>query len=299
MVSLFAIPKPFEGHVGAIQMNAVRSWVALRPRCEIILLGDEPGTAEAAARWDLRYLPEVARNERGTPLLHSVFEQAERAAAHDILCYVNADIILLRDFMDAVAVVRRQVWPAVIIGRRWDVDLHAPWDVTHPLSESQLRQYLSQHGRRQAIYAMDYFVFPRRLWRDIPAFAIGRTLWDNWLVYQALALRIPVVDASEMVTAIHQCHDYAHVPGGTIAAWQGREAQRNLQLLGGIDHIFDIRDATWMLTADGGLRIARGARRVVRQLVHTPGLRALLRPLRMAKRGFVQGRQRHWARLET
>ena len=43
-VTIFAIPKTFEGHIGIIQRNAIRSWAQLAG-IEILLLGDEPGTA--------------------------------------------------------------------------------------------------------------------------------------------------------------------------------------------------------------------------------------------------------------
>ena len=102
MLTLFTIPKPFRGHVGVIQRNAIKSWVMLRPACQIILFGDEEGTLEVAKEWGVHHMPEVARNEFGTPLLDSTFATAHRLAINNILCYANADIMLLNDFMVAV-----------------------------------------------------------------------------------------------------------------------------------------------------------------------------------------------------
>ncbi len=45
MLTIFSIPKPFEGHIGIIQRNAIQSWIALSG-CEVILCADEYGTAE-------------------------------------------------------------------------------------------------------------------------------------------------------------------------------------------------------------------------------------------------------------
>lgn len=42
-LTIFAMPKPFGGHIATIQKNAIRSWARLRP-AQIILFGDEPGT---------------------------------------------------------------------------------------------------------------------------------------------------------------------------------------------------------------------------------------------------------------
>lgn len=44
MLTLFTIPKPFQGHIGMIQRNATQSWLQLQRACEIVLVGDEGGT---------------------------------------------------------------------------------------------------------------------------------------------------------------------------------------------------------------------------------------------------------------
>jgi hypothetical protein len=49
MITLFSTPKPFVGHVGVIQRNAILSWQRLHPDVEIILVGEDAGTAEVCA----------------------------------------------------------------------------------------------------------------------------------------------------------------------------------------------------------------------------------------------------------
>jgi hypothetical protein len=78
MLSIFAFPKPFRGHIATIQRNAISSWVRLRPQCEIFLFGDEEGTAEVAKEFGACHVSEMARNEYGTPLLSDVFEKGEQ-----------------------------------------------------------------------------------------------------------------------------------------------------------------------------------------------------------------------------
>ncbi|HOT90773.1 MAG TPA: hypothetical protein PLJ78_04400 [Anaerolineae bacterium] len=246
MLTLFTIPKPFRGHIAIIQRNAIRSWTLLRPACEIILFGDDEGTAEVAAEFGVRHVPDVARNEYGTPLVSDIFEQAQRLASHDRLCYVNADIILMSDFP---ATVRRIPFRRfLMVGQRWDVDLDQPWDFGSQDWEAQLWKYVHHHGELHPLTGIDYFVFTPGLWGDIPPFAIGRTTWDNWLIYGARARGAPVIDATQAIRAIHQNHDYAHIADGADGAWKGPEAQRNLALAGGYDHVFTLTDATWLLT---------------------------------------------------
>ena len=71
MLTVFAVPKPFAGHIGVIQRNAVRSWRALHPECQILLCGDEAGSAEAAFELGVERLLDVDTNDFGTPLLSS------------------------------------------------------------------------------------------------------------------------------------------------------------------------------------------------------------------------------------
>src|SRR5258705_11894455 len=102
MLTLFAIPKNFRGHIATIQRNAIASWTRLIPRPEILLFGGEERTAEIADELGLRHFPEVARNEVGTPLLGDLFRQAEQHASTQLLGYVNADILLADDIVSTL-----------------------------------------------------------------------------------------------------------------------------------------------------------------------------------------------------
>ena len=62
MLTSFSIPKPFKGHVGVIQRNAIQNRTLLHPDCGIILCGDEPGTEEAACKFKIQYIPQIERS---------------------------------------------------------------------------------------------------------------------------------------------------------------------------------------------------------------------------------------------
>ena len=64
-------------------------------------------------------IPDVDRNEFGTPLLSSVFGRVEERARHDQLLYVNADLILFSDIGDAI---RRVVGKRPVSCRRADLE---------------------------------------------------------------------------------------------------------------------------------------------------------------------------------
>ncbi len=292
MLTLFSIPKPFQGHVGTIQRNAIRSWVALRPPCEILLFGDEDGTAEVSRELGVRHVPAVYRNEFGTPLLDGVFDGAQRAGSHRLMCYINADIILMSDFLKALGRVRRRAF--LLCGRRWNLDLTRHLDFEDPGWEAGLRQAVKDRGSLADIYWLDYFVFPRGFLGLLPAFAVGRPMWDNWLVYRARSRWGAVIDASEAFMAVHQNHDYSHVPHREGSMWEGPEARRNLELAGGRRHWFTLMDATHTLTKNGLKRAMSAAhlrrRAKVLGVVH-PRL-AFLMPFLEVANGAIKGARR-------
>jgi hypothetical protein len=245
MLTIFSVPKPFCGHIGIIQRNAIHSWSRLHPGCEIILCGDEPGTEEVAAEFKAKYIPIVARNEYGTPLLNSVFDQVGQMTSQDLMCYVNADIMLLSDFMEAVQRIRFRRFQ--MVGQRWDIDLTKLWNFERTDWEEQLRRYVLDHGVLHAPAGSDYFVFPRDSAIELPPFAVGRPGWDNWFIYKARKLGIPVVDVTRVVTVIHQNHSYSHVLDRRGEFWEGPEAERNRELMGDQDYTFTLLDATHVL----------------------------------------------------
>ena len=252
MLTLFTVPKAFRGHIRVIQRNAIRSWTKISPPCEILLLGDEDGTAELATELQVRHVPSIERNEQGTPTINSIFAEAQAAAKHPHLCYVNADIIFMGEFLPAIRKVWEEFGDAIMVGRRWDVDVREDFDFSGEW-EQRLRARVKRTGRRQAPSAIDYLVFKNGQFREIPPFAVGRANWDNWMLYAAASQHAPIVDLSKCVKAVHQSHDYSHHQDG-VGVWTGQEAQRNMELAGGRMNLYTILDANYRLTKQGIIR---------------------------------------------
>lgn len=249
MLTIFSVPKPFEGHIETIQLNAIESWANLEPACEVILLGDDKGTAEAADRFGVRHIPDIDVNEYGTPRLDSVFDRAREAASHDTICYSNADIILLDDFLDAVD--RMPFDDYLGVGRRWNIDLTERIDTEAPDWQETLRQRALDADDLLEPRGSDIFLQPRdSAHSEIPPFLVGRPTWDNWMIYKARDLGLPVVDMTAAFTMIHQNHGYGHVPDSEGEEWQGPEAEENREIRGGMDQHFNLFDTTHKMTAN-------------------------------------------------
>ncbi len=254
MLTVFSIPKAFTGHIGVIQRNAIRSWMMLHPEVEIILFGSDEGTAETAREFGLRHEPEVERNEFGSMLVNAVFGKAQAMARYETMCYVNCDIILMKDFREALERVRAAHREFLMVGRRWDAEIVEALPFARRDWEKDLRELVARRGKRRGAEWVDYFAFSRGLYgADMPALAIGRTCWDNWLVWKVLESKKPVVDVSPVVIAVHQNHDYKHHPQEKHGAWHGQEAGLNARLAGGWGHLRTVADADLAATR-GGLR---------------------------------------------
>ena len=260
MLTIFATPKPFRGHIAVIQRNAIRSWTLLRPACEIILMGNDEGTAEIAAEFGLRYVPDVARTSFGTPLVSDLFQQAQQLSVNNLFCYVNSDILLMSDFMQAIQRVMDQKSRFLLVGHRWNLDVKEVLEFK-PNWEEKLRSQVKKFATLAGAGAIDFFVFPRDLLGEIPPFAIGRPAWDNWMLYRARSLSVPLIDATPVVMAVHQNHDYSHHPHGGL--WKGDELLANVKLAGSVAHAFSLVDATHLLTPQK-LRLAYDLDHLVR-----------------------------------
>jgi len=251
MITFFTTPKPFLGHIGIIQRNAIESWKRVHPQAEVILFGDDQGAAEAACELQIRHSPKVKRNEYGTKYLSPIFDDAQDLARHNCLCYINCDIILLSDFRVALERVLARNDKFLMAGQRWDTDIAAPIDFSDVNWAVAVRRKAREANHQRPPQWIDYFAFSRGLYcKNTPPFVIGRPGWDNWLVWHARNSGGCVVDASAVIQAVHQNHDYSYHPEGEAGVWQGKEAQENYALLKG-GRFATLENATHRLTPGG------------------------------------------------
>ena len=251
LITFFSALKPFTNpRIAISQRNAIRSWKQLGD-VDILLLGDEEGIAEAAREIQVRHVPQVARNQNGTPLISSMFEVARVNSDSPLLCVINADMVLTSDFLRTVKqVVSLErtaddiVHKFVLLSQRWDLDVPAPirFDADW---EDRLRAAVRERGRLHRPTGSDFFLVPRSCYVDMPEFAIGRAGWDNWMIYKARMEGWPVIDCTPSVTIIHQNHDYSHLPGAR-PHYDHPDTQVNTRLAGGQAATrYTILDATY------------------------------------------------------
>ncbi|MBI5955174.1 MAG: hypothetical protein HY865_26250 [Chloroflexi bacterium] len=257
LITLFSAPKPFTNpHIATIQRNAIKSWTLL-PDVEVILLGEENGLAEAARELGVKHIPHVEHNASGTPLISSMFKLARENSNSDLLCIVNADMILMPDFVKAalesssLLLNNRQqavgLQKFVLLSQRWDLDIAQPLDFSGDWING-LRSTVHSQGELHRPAGSDFFLFPKSCYQDIPNFTIGRAGWDNWMIYKARSEGWAVIDCTPSLMIVHQNHDYSHLPGGK-SHYDHPDTNENIRLAGGQANIrYTILDATHQLS---------------------------------------------------
>ena len=246
-ITIAAVPKAFEGHIGTIQRNSLGSWCRLPDVAEILLLGDEDGLAEAAADFGATHICGIPCDEESAPKLDAVFHAADGSANTDWICYVNADIVLLPDFWTAAQQAILTLGPSLSVSRRWNLEVPYALSFDDGWIE-RLRHAARTEGELFTPFGLDIFVYPRGLFANMPPFSIGAFSWDNWLLYEARARGLPVADLTAANGVIHQNHAYRQFANADDYRRRSPRALRNYWLAGDSLHgLGSAADATHVL----------------------------------------------------
>lgn len=251
MLTFLSSPKPFIGNAAAIQRNAIGSWKAVHPDVEVIIYGDGEGVADVCQELGVRHIPDTPCAPSGIPFFNGIVEHAEKNAKYDIQCYLNCDMILTSDITDAIKNISFDKY--LITGQRIDLHEDVEIDVTKDSWQDELLEIIKTgKADLHAPTGMDYFIFPRGMWKSLSPLVIGRGGYDSSLVCYCFRNRIPFINATLSIIALHQFHDYGHQKGGRTTVMYGDDAQNNCKLHSNHHSRPNSADAPWLLV-DGNL----------------------------------------------
>lgn len=242
MLTLFFVPKAFEGNFRIIQENAIKSWLSvIKPRPQIILLGNEKGAKDICIKYNLINIPHIKKNNFGTPLLDDIFKKAQGRASNNIMIYINSDIILTNNVDKIASKLARKFKQFLTSGRRYELQVNESINFESDWKKPLLEKCNENNLRNSAW--LDYFIFTKGTLKNVPSFALGRTFWDKWLLWKAVQEGHPVIDVTGQVSAIHQSHGYSYRSKSTQSVWEGKEAVENIRLAGGWSHGYSLDEA--------------------------------------------------------
>src|SRR3989344_5091907 len=89
---------------------------------------------------------------------------------------------------------------------RANLDLDQSIDFSKNDWSDNITKLSKEKGALHGFSGMDYFIFKKSFPITLPEFAVGVSGWDSWLVFKTKSLKIPFIDATEVITIIHQNH---------------------------------------------------------------------------------------------
>lgn len=265
-ITLYTVPKAFEGgvnseHIALIQDNAIRSWMAL-PGVHIVLMGDDPGVRAFAQKHNLEHHPRIEGTHADQlPLMSQIFNHIFGHKREGVKCFINADILLFPDFLEAVKLGQMTYPNFMLIGSRWDFDITERINFQNVQEVSSLKERITGLKDYALVRGSDYYVFSQTFPMEMPDFMIGRGYWDFWLINAMVKSCVPTIDCTQAIIAGHQNHDYAHAQGlnthsSDIAIYQTADGMNNYHLSGGVKNFSFVSDCPFVM-GEGAVKNVR------------------------------------------
>ena len=252
--TLLSTLKPFttDGHVDWHQETALFSWSLLpKERLEIVIVGaDDSRGRSLVEQYGFLLEPDVPRAfDVGffsqAPIITDLLRQGILRSSADWIMLINADIIVMPDFLDQLDEVlshidlQRYPWPFITVRRR-DFTMTSPL-----LSEVELRSLSSSDARLHKVTGSDIFLTNRAFWNEtlkvMPPFIYGRASWDVFFHRHAVLNSSLAVDASQTVICYHPFH-------GSIIDRSNPEIFHNIMMYEALyaDEIILLDDPRWL-----------------------------------------------------
>ncbi|MDJ1502179.1 hypothetical protein [Xanthocytophaga agilis] len=212
MLTIFTTTKDFIGSNKVNQLNAIRSWLKAPYAIEVLVFGESEGLNEVIKDYQLKHIPNIKTSQSGVPLVSEMFIEASKYASYNMLCFLNADIILTSSFFYDIQTIHKKTHKNyLIIGQRLDVDVNKELKFDKNW-EAQFFDDYKSNIKVHPPYGSDFFVFPIHQYNsdNIPPLLVGRPGWDLWMIYNARKRHLKTIDLSFSTKVIHQNHDYSH-----------------------------------------------------------------------------------------
>ena len=174
MITIFSTPKNFENIFNIIQTNAIKSWRALSSDIEIIIFGDSEGSRQISKEVGAVYVPKVKSSANGVPILP----------------------------------LHKKGRKFLMVGHRWDMDVNYDINFDDENNKKVFWKKADKQSVQHACTGIDYFIYRKGTFNNLPDFAIGRPGYDNWMLWHSRRRFIKLIDASSEIKIIHQNHHF-------------------------------------------------------------------------------------------
>jgi len=200
MITLYSTFKRFtHPRFAKVQTDALLSWQKLDPKPEIIIIGNDPGTAQACRQNGFIHIPEVECSETGTPVCIDFIRQAEKRASNDIMLLCSGDIFITQDTIEAAKAISKQMDEFCVVPRKKFVDIENGVPVRDVICGTGTPWATWQGG--------DYYLHSKGIFEGMPNFLVGRHYVERWM-YRWLCNKNALIDGTLAITCLHQKHPH-------------------------------------------------------------------------------------------
>jgi hypothetical protein len=221
--------KPFNEFFKFRQLNAIQSWLLLKDIDKKILILTEDDIEEDLEKlFNYNDKVQVIKNFEKSPSTNIPTFRALYSAAKDeiksdkdIICQINADMILLDDFSKTINNILDQINSKnfCFIGQRTSWKEPNSIDFSNENWSNILFNQLKNSGELNPACAIDYFICSEKTFEKIPEFYIARMKYDNWLVSNAIKNNEYTIDVTKTIFSIHQDHWYGNNGNLDFNSW--------------------------------------------------------------------------------
>ena len=246
LVTVVTSFKPFIGEDSVRQINCLRACASLWPGLEVIALNKpEDFRSVDLAEFRIKVVSEFITKSSRLPRIDLALKEIDARGLHDILVYINGDILLPPSLVPALSNCFR-FDRFVAVAQRIDVELSRLL-CAEEIIDANFWNKLLASGELHDPGGIDFFAFRRGSVPEMPQLYVGAAGWDNITIYSARRQKIPVIDVSSVVCVGHQNHEYIRDSQGGRFAYVGEEARLNLSHVANRHCLFTVLDANYTL----------------------------------------------------
>lgn len=194
--------KPFNENSEVIQNNSINSWKWLGDKINIHVFNKDESIKKFCLENSLNYVDEYECSEfsdlptwRG--MKNGIYDILNN---DDIIIWVNGDIIFDQTLISHIEFFKNSE-SFVLSGMRKD------WDDWFLLENKSDLEKIESLLDKRAIWAIDYLVFKKNNFNNLPLFYIARMKFDTFLLHHSIQSYY-TIDCTETLNVIHHTHKY-------------------------------------------------------------------------------------------
>jgi len=231
--------------IETMQLNSLRSWIALEHEKEIYVFNRDDSVKDMCKNIDVK----LVEDYESSPHSDIPTWRAMRNFAHsistddDIIIWVNSDVMFDESLIETIRqVLQNKIENFVLVGQKYD------WSNFYKLDNEFKIGSLSplvKHGE----YAIDYFIFKKNLFENVPGFFIARQKFDNYLLSKAINEYF-TIDCTNTLLCVHHRHDYGpeiNLPfhrAHSTHEWQNEQKTNDSLMSGQMGNILSCKNYT-------------------------------------------------------